>query len=218
MIWVNFKTYKEASGNSAVKLARICEAVSQAEQVVIIPVVQAFDLYRVAKEVKLPVWAQHVDHLKQEANTGWLTVEALINAGGEGSLLNHSEKKLTNEIIGKTIKSLKKHKLKSLICSASVAEAQQLVKFKPDFLAYEPIELIGSRVTSVSQAKPEIIEKMVKTFPGYSIVVGAGIHSTVDVIAALKLGARGILVSSDVVLADNPRDHLTRLALGFKKV
>jgi len=85
---------------------------------------------------------------------------------------------------------------------------------QPNFVAYEPTELIGGE-SSVSQAQPEMINNVVRLLPKHQVVVGAGIHSAEDVKIALKLGAKGVLVSSDVVTADDPKRELIELARVF---
>lgn len=216
MIWVNFKTYKQGTGKKALELAKICEGVGKGAGVKIIPLVQAADIFRVVAGVKIPVWGQHVDEISFGPNTGGVLAEAVWGAGASGVILNHSEKKLPFEIIGETVRRVKDLGMKVLVCAESVEEGEEVVKFKPDFLAYEPPELIGSREVSVATGKPEVITDFVKKFPQLPIVVGAGIHGEKDVMISLRLGAKGILVSSDVVLAPKPEEELEELTKPFK--
>lgn len=213
MIFVNFKTYQEGTGEKAVSLARICAEVAKTTGVVIIPVVQAADIWRL-KESGFEVWAQHVDDIEYGPNTGQTLPEAVMAAGAKGTLLNHSENKLPVEVIGGLVKRVKSLGLKVLVCAESVDEGQQIAKFGPDFLAYEPPELIGGDV-SVSTAKPEIIRNFVSEIASLPVLVGAGIHTQRDVSTALALGATGILVSSGIVLANAPGEKLLELAKGF---
>ena len=78
---------------------------------------------------------------------------------------------------------------------------------KPDMVAIEPPELIGSG-RAVSKEKPEVIENSVRKIRAVNnsvrILCGAGISTGDDVYAALKLGAQGILVASGVIKAPNP--------------
>jgi triosephosphate isomerase len=223
MIFVNFKTYKEGTGEKAVELAGICEKVEKSSKVKIIPVVQAVDLYRIKHQFpKLEIWAQHLDSFPQGQYTGWINLEAIKEAGASGTILNHSEHKIPPGKVRQVIKKLKNSKtqklkdFKVLVCCKSLGQAERLVKFKPDFLAYEPPELIGSREKSVASEKPEAIGNLVKMMPETPVIVGAGIHSQEDVSISLKVGAKGILVATDVVLAKDPRKELEDLAKGFK--
>jgi len=216
MIFVNFKTYQQGTGELALSLAKICAEVAKETGVQIIPIVQVADIFRLNSQ-GLTVWAQHVDSIDFGPNTGKILPEALITAGAKGTLLNHSENKISKERVASTIKriqSLSNLDFKVLVCVASVEEGQQIVVFKPDFLAYEPPELIGGQI-SVSQARPEVISDFVSQIKEVSILVGAGIHHQEDVKKALQLGVKGVLVSSDVVLATSPKQALLNLAGGF---
>jgi len=212
MIFVNFKTYQQGTGESALSLAKICQEVSQQTGIPIFPVVQAVDVFRLASQ-GLTVWVQHVDGIDFGPHTGSLLPQAVLSAGVKGTLLNHAEKKLSLMEI-KNI--MEKFSGKTLICASSLEEGRQLAFLKPDFLAYEPPELIGEQI-SVSQAQPEVITAFINEIKEIPILVGAGIHQQEDVQKALSLGAKGILVSSDVVLADDPKRELLNLAQGFKK-
>jgi len=216
MIFVNFKTYRQGTGEKALELAKICQEVKEQEKVEIIPVVQAADIYRLGKAVSLPVWTQHIDNIEFGPNTGSLLPEAIREAGASGTILNHSENKLPFEVIKETIGRLKDLSMRVLVCSESIEEGKKIAEFKPDFLAYEPPELIGNREISVSTAKPRVLADFVAKFSQIPVIVGAGIHSFTDVKIALKLGAMGVLVATDVVLAGDQKKELTELAKGFK--
>ncbi len=213
MIFVNFKTYQQGTGEAALILAKICQEVEETSGVKIIPVVQATDIFRLSSQ-SLTVWAQDVEETDFGAHTGQNLSKGILAAGAKGTLLNHSEKKLSLEKIKDILPGLKS--LQSLVCAESVEEGQQLAELKPDFLAYEAPELIGGEV-SVSQARPEIIREFVEKIKNVPILIGAGIHQRSDVKKALELGAKGVLVSSDIVLADNPQQELLDLVGGFSK-
>jgi len=220
MIFVNFKTYQQGTGEAALALARICQEVEKETAIKIIPVVQTADIFRLASQ-GLTVWAQHLDDISFGPNTGQTLPQAVVAAGAKGTLLNHSENKLPVEVIGETIKKLRNleiEKFRVLVCAESVEEGKEIAQFsngEPDLIAYEPPELIGGDV-SVSRAKPEIIRDFVKEIKDIPVLVGAGIHTAQDVKKAIELGAVGVLVSSGVVLAKDPRKVLLDLAGGFK--
>jgi triosephosphate isomerase len=90
-----------------------------------------------------------------------------------------------------------------------------LARLQPTYLAYEPPALIGGTI-SVSTAKPAIIKKIVMRINFLPILVGAGIRQKSDVVKALKLGAKGVLVSAVVMTAVDPVKVLSDLAEGFK--
>jgi triosephosphate isomerase len=212
MIFVNFKTYQQGTGEAALILAKICQGVEETTGIKIIPIVQTADIFRLASQ-GFTVWAQHIDEVDFGPYTGQVLSKTILEAGAKGTLLNHSEKKLPLEKVKNILPGLKG--LQSLVCAESIEEGRRLAELKPDFLAYEPPELIGGEV-SVSQARPEVIREFVDKIKNMPILVGAGIHKQADVRKALELGVKGILVSSDIVLADNPQQELLDLAGGFK--
>ena len=216
MLFVNFKTYQEATGSKALGLAQICREVGGQANLQITLTVQTADIYRLAQAGIENVWAQHVDDIEYGPHTGQVLPEAVLSAGAKGTVLNHSENRVPVEMIGTTVRRCQDLGLKTLVFAGSIEEGQELIEIKPDFLAYEPPELIGSRQLSVATAKPETIADFVKIFAQVPVIVGAGIHSFQDVKISLKLGARGILVATDVVLAKDPEKELEELAGGFE--
>lgn len=215
MVFVNFKTYQEGTGEKALELAKICQAVEKKTSIEIIPIVQAVDIFHLSDK-GFRVWAQHVDNINFGPDTGQTLPQAVVVAGAKGTLLNHSEYKLPVEVIKETIRRCRALKLKVLVCSDNLEEAKAIVESKPDLIAYEPPEFIGSRTDSASAAKPAVIKNFTSKIKGVPILVGAGIHSQKDVKAAIKLGAVGILVATDVVLAKDPKKELSDLVGGFK--
>ncbi len=203
IVVINFKTYKQ--GKAAIKLAKQIEKVDKN----IIIGVQASDIYEIAKAVKLKVYAQHVGYQKPGRHTGFILPEAVKKDKAVGSFLNHSEHKLSFSILKKTIKRCKKVGLKTMVFASNLKEALRIEKLKPNYLIYEPPELVGGK-KSVSKTKPELIEKIAKKLKG-RFLVGAGIHSREDVKIAMKLGASGIAVSSAVVKAREPGKKLREL-------
>ena len=101
-----------------------------------------------------------------------------------------------------------------MICASSLAEATEIAKLKPDYLAYEPIELIGGEV-SVTKAKPVIIAKAVevvkKISPKTKVLCGAGVHSREDIQKALQLGTKGVLIGHVVPKAKDPAKFLKEM-------
>ncbi len=216
VIIVNFKTYKEASGLNAVKLAKICEHVALETNTSIAVAVQALDVQRVAAAVQIPVLAQHVDGFGYGAHTGAVLHEALMAAGAKGSLVNHSEWKIPLANIHAAIKSCRSENFVVVACADTPENAKEISLLKPDFIAIEPPELIGGKI-SVSVAHPEIITAVTDKVHRVPVLCGAGIHTSMDVAKAIELGTQGILIASSVVLAKNPEAVLKDLVEGLKK-
>ncbi|MEM1550891.1 MAG: triose-phosphate isomerase, partial [Candidatus Bathyarchaeia archaeon] len=139
--------------------------------------------------------------------TGYVLPESVKYAGAVGSLINHSERKLGLSDISAVIARAREVGLVSVVCSESVAVSTILAAFKPDMIAIEPPELIGTGIP-VSKAKPEVITSAVRAVkrinPEVAVLCGAGITSGGDVAAAIRLGVEGVLISSGIVKAKDP--------------
>ncbi|HSU73030.1 MAG TPA: triose-phosphate isomerase [Candidatus Binatia bacterium] len=215
VIVVNCKTYKQGTGANAVRLAKICEHVALELNVNIAIAVQALDVAAVAAAVDIPVLAQHVDGVDLGQHTGAIAPEALQFAGAAGSLINHSEWKIPLPNIIAAVKQCRAFDLDVIACADTPANAKEIAKAKPAFIAIEPPELIGGKI-SVSAARPEVITHTTSAVR-IPVLCGAGIHTRQDVAKAIELGAVGVLVASGVVLAKNPEAVLKELVLGLRQ-
>jgi len=203
IIIINLKTYKNGQ-----KLVDLCKKISKVDKNIILGV-QATDVYEVTKKIKNPVYAQHVDPQEPGRNTGFVLPEAVKADKAKGVFLNHSEHKISFGILKKTVKHCKRVKLKTLVFTSSLREAKKIKKLKPDYLVIEPPELVAGKV-SVSKAKPDLIKYIHKKL-NYPFVVGAGIKTNEDLEIAMKLGAKGIALSSAITKSKNPTKKLKDL-------
>jgi triosephosphate isomerase len=147
------------------------------------------------------------------AATGVPIYPLIAGRWSEGILLNHSSKPMTFSQIKNFIRQFPS--FKTLVCCSTIEEGLKLAQLKPGYLAYEPAELIGGRI-SVATARPEIIKELVERINFLPILVGAGIHRRADVVKARQLGAVGILVSAAIMTAPDPQKVLLDLAQGFQ--
>jgi len=220
IIIVNFKTYLEATGKKAVELAKKAEKVSEETEVSIVVAPQFADISIVAETVNIPVFAQHVDPIKPGSYTGHVLAESLKEAGAIGTLINHSERQLKLSEISEIINITRENGLVSLVCANNPNISAAVATLKPDMLAIEPPELIGTG-NPVSKAKPEVITGTVKLVrsvnSNVTILCGAGITQGEDVAAAIKLGTQGVLVASGIVKAKNPYAVLREFAEATQK-
>lgn len=218
MIFVNFKTYEQGTGEKGLELIKILEGVAQEKQIRIIPVVQALDIKEASEGSTLEIWAQHVDPDNFGAHTGEIIPEAVKEDGATGTFLNHSEHKFQEfERLEKAQKRSSEVGLKTLIFAGDMKELEKILTLKPTYASYEPPELVGSKTTSVAEAKPEVIARAYELCQKARtpLIVGAGIKSIEDVRTSIKLGAVGVAVASDIVKSDNPEKEVLELAEGF---
>ncbi len=220
VLFINFKTYAEATGQKAKQLALRAEQLSKQKGASIALVVQATDLRLVSSAVKLPVFAQHIDPIEPGSNTGLILPEAVKQAGAVGTVLNHAENKRDNSFLSKAVERAKQAGLLVMACAENTIRAKQIASFpvKPDLIAVEPPDLIGGKL-SVSAAKPELITDSVAAIKAIDssigVVTGAGIKKTADVKRAIELGAVGVFVASGIVGAPNQKMAIANLLKGF---
>jgi triosephosphate isomerase len=204
LILVNFKTYSEATGKKAVELAKKAEKVSLETKVSIGVAPQFTDIAAVASSTKIPVFAQHVDPIEPGSHTGHVLADAVKEAGAMGTLINHSERQLKLSDIDMAVRVAREKKLVSVVCANNQTVSAAAAALKPDIIAVEPPELIGTGIP-VSKAKPEVVLNTVKLVKEVNqkvtVLCGAGISHGEDVTAALRLGTQGVLVASSIVKA-----------------
>ncbi len=206
LIVINHKTYDSAQGAAAESLARAISAASRTG-VRMVSVVSPFDLAGVvAAAPDIEVWTQHLDPVGFGSNTGRLVVATAIERGATGTIINHAERKVSIEHVRELL-ALLPAGFVTCACAADIDEAKALAALHPDFIAVEPPELIGGDV-SVTSADPEVVRGTVAAVhavdPTVRVLCGAGVKTGDDVVAAIALGAEGVLLASGVTTAADP--------------
>jgi triosephosphate isomerase len=203
MFVINCKNYEEISGEKIIKFVKIAEKVSKKYKVKI-AISPPQHLIGLVANSSIQILAQHIDDSKIGSTTGFVIPELLKKSKVRGSLINHSEHRISSKEIQKLVLKLKELKMTSIVCVKDVAEVKKYVKLNPDYIAIEPPELIGSG-KAVSKEKPELIAKAAKEVKNTNtkLLCGAGIVSGEDVVKALELGSKGILVASGIIKAKN---------------
>ena len=221
MLVINFKAYLEATGKRAVELAKSAAEVSRDTGISIIVAPQFTDIKAVTEEVDIHVFSQHIDSIKPGPFTGHVSADAVKASGADGTMLNHSERRLDDSKIGEGIILAREAELLSLVSADTPKRSGVIATYAPNMIAIEPPDLIGTGI-SVSKARPELITKSLseisKINPKLSVLCGAGITTTEDVSMALQLGTRGVLVASSIVKAKNPRIVIENMARAMLKV
>ncbi|MCD6592684.1 triose-phosphate isomerase [Candidatus Bathyarchaeota archaeon] len=215
IVIVNFKTYAEGTGRKALELAKAAEEVSRETGVCFSVAPQFVDIPIIVREVDIPVFAQHIDPIKPGSHTGHILPEAVKEAGADGTLINHSERRLRLADIDAAVTMARELDLITVVCTNNTSVSAAAAALKPDMIAVEPPELIGTGIP-VSKAKPEVVtstvEAVKKINPDVTVLCGAGITNGDDVAAALKLGTEGVLVASGIVKAKDPRKVMEEFA------
>ncbi len=210
----NLKTYAESFQRNALNLLEAVQTASDntEHQLVVCPSV--LDAGWVASERRKDtplLFAQHADASGFGAFTGSVPLAGLKQLGFEGTLVNHSEKKLPHAQVKETVDAARALGLKTVVCADSIAEAKKVAAFGPWAVAIEPPELIGSGV-SVSSAQPDLVKDGVGAIRAVNRhvlpLVGAGVSTRNDFQLSLKLGAEGVLLASAFAKSKNPAKWL----------
>jgi len=203
MFIINCKNYEEIAGDKIVKFVKIVEKISKKYKIKI-AVAPPQHLIGLVSKSSIPIISQHVDVSKIGSTTGFIVPELLKKSGVSGSLINHSEHRISSKEITLLVSKLRDLKMISILCVKDVAEAKKYAKLNPNFIAIEPPELIGSG-KAVSKEKPDLIIKAVNAVKSAKnntkLLCGAGIVSGEDVSKASELGSQGILVASGIIKA-----------------
>ena len=189
MFVINCKNYEEISGDKITKFVKIAEKISKKYKVKI-AISPPQHLVGLVANSSVQILAQHIDVSKVGSTTGFIIPELLKKSGVKGSLINHSEHRITSKEIEKLVLKLKELKMISILCVKDVAEVKKYAKLDPDYIAIEPPELIAKAASIVNNSKNKT-----------KLLCGAGIVSGEDVAKAVELGSKGILVASGIIKA-----------------
>ena len=217
MFIINCKNYEEIAGEKIIKLAKIAEKISKKYKIKI-AIAPPHHLIPLITKFGIIVLAQHLDDKKVGSTTGFMIPEIIKKSKIDGSIINHSEHRITENEIKNLVKRLKKLKLKTIVCVKNVSEAKKYAKINPTFIAIEPPELIGTG-RAISTEKPQLITNSINAVQSAKnstkLLCGAGIVSAEDVSRAVELGSKGILVASGVIKAKNWESILNDFSRGL---
>lgn len=214
LLVVNCKNYTEMAGDRLDQLVRDAQAASRRYG---IEIAVAPPHHRLAMPAAPPVMvlAQHVDTAFPGSTTGFVVPEMLKSAGVGGSIINHSEHRISADEVAATITRLRDLGMISVVCTRDAGETGRYASMGPDYVAVEPPELIGTG-RSVSTERPGLINEAAEAVREAGtrtrLLCGAGIVTGDDVAKAMSLGSSGILVASGVVKAGDPGRVLDELA------
>lgn len=220
-IFINFKNYSSGIGEKQVELLDFLESLHfssypssslslRAEGLSpkiynLHLVVPSTEISPIWQKYSFNLWAEHADPVEEEQKTGWISPLMIKEAGARGVMLNHCEHRLPQSVLEKTVEICRRQNLKVMICCQTEKEAINYSKLNPDFLAFEPPELIASKTKSVISKEKEI-KKLISTLSPITypikptpLIIGAGIHNRADIKKSAELGAAGVLISSAIM-------------------
>ncbi len=214
LLLIGFKTYAEATGGRAVRLATTVREIAARNGIAIVPIAQYTDIHRIAS-LGVPVFAQHIDPIKAGSHTGRILPEAVREAGAVGTLINHSERALPPAEIEGCIQRARQVGLLSCVCSDSPQMTGEIARFGPDLILVENPDLIGTG-RAVSSADPRILSQSLDAVREAGrripLVCGAGIGNRKDVERAVSLGMSGVGAASAIIGSPDPAAVIDELS------
>lgn len=192
-------------GNRMLKLARKIDELAIRYDLDVIVTPQYTDLRLLAENTeRIRIFAQHMDALTPGRGLGSVLPEAIRDAGAEGVMLNHAERKLSAETLKKTILRAKEVGLTTIVCADSVAEIRAVAEMSPNLIVAEPTDLIGTGVASDMGYVRDTIEAVRQINPDIMVLQGAGISTPEDVANVIRAGALATGCTSGVMKAKDP--------------
>jgi len=197
-----------AYGAEAVRLAVAADRIAAAHDVTVVFDPQAVDIPAVAAATRhLRVFAQHMDPVAVGRGVGAMLPEALRDAGAVGTLLNHSERRMTLADIARAIRRADEVGLATMVCADSPEEAAAIAQLGPDIVLAEPPELIATSRSAATEMRG-FVERSVELVRGVDpdiiVMCGAGVQTPDDVERMIRLGVGGTGSSSGILGAEDP--------------
>lgn len=199
MIVINLKNY-----HAGKEVLRFCKQLqSNLKKVIVCP--PLLQLQEVKQNTTLSVFSQVVSSFNKTNTTGHVTLDSLQNIGVAGSIINHSEHRISFNDISVIVREAKKIGVKIIVCVANLREAKKVLALKPWAIAFEDPKLIGSG-KSITEYRSKEVKEFALLFRCSSVIplCGAGISSPEDYKAALDLGCKGVLVASALAKSKKP--------------
>ncbi len=209
-------------GKKALEFAKAADSISKKYEVPIIFNPQYVDIPKIVEETEnLYIFAQHMDSIEIGRGVGSILPEALKEAGVVGTILNHSERRITLSDISRTIKRADDVGLATFVCADSPKEAAAIAQLNPNIILAEPPELIEAG-KPVGKLFKDIISKTIamvkKINPKIIICSGGGIRNADDVKKIIRLGAEATGSTSAILKADDPVKKLEEMIKALKEV
>ena len=207
MLVINCKNYTEIAGERIIEFVNIVQKISDSHnvEIAVAPPQHLIGALTNTENINIPIIAQHVDVANVGSTTGFVIPEMLKESGVRGSLINHSEHRISPKSIQNLVQRMKELEMTSIVCVQDEDEVKRYAEFAPDYIAIEPPELIGTG-RAISKERPDLIKNANKVINSArkeenetKLLCGAGIVTGVDVEKAIQYGAKGVLVASGII-------------------
>lgn len=159
----------------------------------------------------LLVFAQHMDPDAPGPGMGRVIAEALIDAGADGTMINHAQHPLQPSKVATAIARARAGGLLSIVCAASDADLPRIVPHGPSVVLYEPPSLIGHPGGVARPWIRTINEKVRLINPAVSVMHAGGIGNPNDVFMVIADGAAGTGATSAIIRATDWRHAISSM-------
>lgn len=133
--------------------------------------------------------------------------EALKEAGAVGTMLNHSERRLTLAEISGAISRADEVGLATMVCTDSPREAAAVAQLAPNIVLAEPPALIGGDRSVASEMREfvqQTIDMVGRINPEIIIMCAAAVKTPQDVADMVSLGVGATGSTSGILKAEDP--------------
>lgn len=194
-------------GQAMVDIAEQSGALGRLHGVEIIITPQCVDIPLITRRVDdVFVFAQHMDPLEPGRGVGAVLPEAIKSAGAAGVLLSHSERRLSPDVLSRTIRRARDIGLATMVCADGIADAVSIAEHAPEIIIVESPDMIagGKRHEEDRRAITAANEAIWAVDPSIRVLHGAGINNAQDVYDVIAAGAQGTGSSSAIFTASDP--------------
>lgn len=190
-------------GKELLELVRRIDEIAQKYSMDVIVDPQTVDIKMIADNTsdRIRLYAQHMDSIPVGRGMGEALAEALKEAGAEGVMINHAEKKLSLAAVKESIKRADEAGLATMVCADSLEEIREIAYMAPNILVAEPTELIGSGKAVDKEYVDNCIDIIKSINKDILVLPSAGIASGKDCYNIVSLGADASGSSSGIVKA-----------------
>jgi len=198
-------------GKEMLELAKYADELTVQYGVDIIITPQSVDIRMLASACRnLHVFAQHIDVIPIGRGMGRALPEAVKEAGAQGTMLNHAERRLNLQEIEQGMLRCRDIGLMTMVCADSPEQAAAVALFSPDIIVAESPTLIegGNRTKDDESAIIRTNEIIKSVNKDVLVLHGAGIHSAEDVYEIIAAGAGATGSTSAIIKAKDPREML----------
>ena len=209
-----------AYGRDVVEIARRADALGARYGVQVIITPQYTDIAPVAAAVgHVLVFAQHMDPLMPGRGVGSVLPEAVRAAGAAGVMLNHVERRLTRDVLARTLRRADEVGLASMVCADDTSDAVELARLGPNIIIVESPDLIagGQRGSDERLAIMAANQAIWRVNPAIRVLHGAGITGPSDVYEVVAAGAQATGSSSAIFDADDPPAVLEEMIASVRR-